>query len=61
MAPKYKIDSTKRVIAGIMGSDVFNKEEKFAHLLGMRSMARIMAGPDAGVTRYLEAAIDKGV
>lgn len=61
MAPKYKIDSTKRVIAGMMVSEHFSQPEKQAYLFGMRSMARILAGEEAGITRYIEAVVQKGV
>ena len=61
MAPKYKIDSTQRVIAGMMVSEHLSQPEKQAYLFGMRSMARILAGEEAGITRYIEAVVQKGV
>lgn len=61
MAPKYKIDATKRVITGILTSDNFDRSEKFSFLLGARSIAKILAGDEAGVTKLLQKYIDEGV
>ena len=57
MAPRYKIDATKRVINEFRQSPVFSQPERFTFLLGMKSMARILVGEDAGVTRYMEQII----
>lgn len=57
MAPRYKIDSVKRVVKEFSASPLFSQPERFTFLLGMKSMARIMAGENAGVTLYMEQII----
>jgi len=61
MAPRYKIDSTKRVVLETMKSPSFSVQERFAYLLGARSMAKILAGEDSGVARLLQKYMDEGV
>lgn len=57
MGARYKIDAIKSNVAYIEASDQFNDQETLSYMLGMRSMARILAGEGAGVYKLIDKLI----